>query len=69
VRLHWKILKFAIIPVFAVMGTGCSGINASRSVSPASFLLPGLMQTSPQPSQPEITVPQLERVKQVAQAQ
>jgi hypothetical protein len=69
VRLNWKILKFAIIPVFAALGTGCSGINASRSVSPATFLLPGLLQSSPQPSQPEITVPHLETVKQVAQAQ
>jgi len=26
-------------------GTGCSGINAGGSVSPATFLLPGLMKT------------------------
>jgi hypothetical protein len=35
-----------------VLGTGCSGINASRSVSPASFLLPGLMRYSPPPPPP-----------------
>ena len=28
----------------AFAGAGCSGINASKSVSPASFFLPGLMR-------------------------
>ena len=28
--------------ISAVVGTGCSGINASKSVSPIDFLLPGL---------------------------
>ena len=28
-------------------GAGCSGINASGSVSPASFFLPGLMKADP----------------------
>jgi hypothetical protein len=27
--------------------TGCSGINASHSVSPASFFLPGLIRVEP----------------------
>lgn len=29
---------------FALAGAGCGGINANQSVSPASFLLPGLMR-------------------------
>ena len=38
-------LAFALI---AALATGCSGINASKSVSPIDFLLPGLhMQNSP----------------------
>jgi hypothetical protein len=37
-------LAFALI---AALVTGCSGINASKSVSPIDFLLPGLMQNSP----------------------
>ena len=38
-------LAFALI---AASATGCSGINASKSVSPIDFLLPGLhMQNSP----------------------
>jgi hypothetical protein len=28
----------------ALLGAGCSGINTSQSVSPASFFLPGLMR-------------------------
>jgi len=28
-------------------GAGCGGVNASQSVSPASFFLPGLMRISP----------------------
>jgi len=27
--------------------SGCSGVNASHSVSPATFLLPGLLKTAP----------------------
>jgi hypothetical protein len=30
---------------------GCSGINASHSISPASFFLPGLLQADPPPAQ------------------
>jgi len=29
------------------VATGCSGINASHSVSPASFFLPGLIRAEP----------------------
>lgn len=35
-----------------LLGTGCGGISASRSVSPASFLLPGIMQYDPRPVEP-----------------
>jgi hypothetical protein len=30
-----------------LFSTGCGGINASKSISPASFFLPGLMKTDP----------------------
>ncbi|MGA2853421.1 MAG: hypothetical protein ABSE90_04750 [Verrucomicrobiota bacterium] len=43
------------IPVaLALLGAGCSGINASESISPASFFLPGLMRndTPPQTNAP-----------------
>src|SRR5256885_1644026 len=54
VRLNWKLLRLAIIPVFALLlCTGCSGINASGSVSPATFFLPGLGQVRPDAHRPE----------------
>lgn len=34
----------AMLPVLALVGAGCGGINASQSVSPASFLLPGIIR-------------------------
>ena len=30
-----------------LFGAGCSGINTSTSVSPATFFLPGLMKADP----------------------
>ena len=35
-------LAFALLAA-----TGCSGINATGSVSPATFFLPGLMKADP----------------------
>ena len=32
--------------------TGCSGINATHSVSPATFLVPGLMKVQPPKAAP-----------------
>lgn len=34
-------------PLIAALATGCSGINASKSISPLDFILPGLMQNCP----------------------
>jgi hypothetical protein len=55
VRLNWKILRLTLSGGFLVLTAGCSGINASKSVSPLDFLLPGAghfmhMQNTP-PSQ------------------
>jgi len=33
-----------MLMALALGGAGCSGINTSQSVSPASFLLPGLLK-------------------------
>ena len=35
-----------------LVSTGCSGINASGSVSPATFFLPGLMKADPPAANP-----------------
>ena len=51
-----------------LLGAGCSGINQTHSVSPASFFMPGLMQNDPKPPQPDVTESNKEPVKLVAQA-
>jgi hypothetical protein len=53
------ILASVALAAALLLGTGCSGINASRSVSPASFFLPGLMQAKPpaEPALPAGTTP------------
>jgi hypothetical protein len=39
-----------MLAFLTLFGAGCSGINASTSVSPASFFLPGLMKADPPPA-------------------
>jgi hypothetical protein len=47
VKLNCILRRLAIIPAILLLGAGCGGINASRSVSPLSFFLPGLVQSEP----------------------
>jgi len=49
VRLNWKSAWLAMLALPAILGAGCSGINAGGSVSPASFFLPGIMKADPLP--------------------
>jgi len=55
VRLNWKIVRVAACGSLLSLLAGCSGINASKSVSPIDFLLPGagqllhMQNTPPQP--------------------
>ena len=51
VRLHLKYWRLVLIPAVVLVVVGCGGFSASRSVSPASFFLPGLMKADP-PSPP-----------------
>jgi hypothetical protein len=46
--LERKILGLVLSCLAAALFTGCGGINASHSISPASFFLPGLGQTQPE---------------------
>ncbi len=47
----------APLAVVALLGAGCSGINAHQEVSPMTFLLPGLLKNCPpSPGTNEITV-------------
>jgi len=41
------LLALAVLVVLALGSTGCGGVNASQSVSPASFFLPGLLKADP----------------------
>jgi len=56
----------ACLILLVVAATGCSGINASKSISPLDFILPGLMKADPPPAQPDHPLP-AESITQVAQ--
>jgi len=51
-----------------LVGAGCSGINMSKSISPASFLLPGLLKADPPPANPERELPAEEHAREIAQS-
>jgi hypothetical protein len=54
VRLSWKLLRLAML-LTPVIITGCGGIDASQTVSPASFLLPGLLKNDCPTNTPGLT--------------
>jgi len=59
----------ATIPTSALFSaTGCSGINATGSVSPATFLLPGLGKEQPDAVQPTDPIPASESAHLLAQS-
>jgi len=45
-----KILILSVLVGLPVLLSGCGGVSASHSVSPASIFLPGLVQTIPKMS-------------------
>jgi hypothetical protein len=55
----------AMLMAVALLGAGCGGINASQSVSPASFFLPGLMKAGP-PSTNSLPVVQVDNSTEIA---
>ncbi len=64
-----KARLWAVLPLLALLGcAGCSGINSQQSVSPSTFLLPGLMQAKPPPAPSEPELPGPATVPQVAAA-
>jgi hypothetical protein len=44
VKRNWKWLRATLLVACLALGAGCSGIHASKSISPATFLLPGLLK-------------------------
>ena len=47
VRLNRYLPWLGMLAAFVLGCTGCGGINASHTVSPASFFLPGLLKADP----------------------
>jgi len=55
VRINRNLLVLALLLALAVDGAGCGGINASQTVSPATFILPGLLKAdSPSTNPPAV---------------
>jgi len=52
--------------ILAILVGGCSGINSSHSISPATFLLPGLLKADPGPVDSTAPLPEVETALQVA---
>jgi len=44
VRINRNLLVLTMLAALVLAGTGCGGINASQTVSPATFFLPGLLK-------------------------
>jgi len=62
VRLSWKFLWLALFAALPLAGAGCSGVNASQSVSPLDFLLPGaghLIKAAPPATNSPVSFPEI----------
>jgi hypothetical protein len=61
VTRNWKWFRAVALAGLLFVGGGCSGIRASKSISPLDFILPGLMQNeTPAPKEvPASTPPEL----------
>jgi hypothetical protein len=55
-KRNWKLFQVASLLIILVLGAGCGGIRASKSVSPASFLIPGLLKNDV-PAAQDSTIP------------
>ena len=68
-RFSWKRLTLAILAASALAGTACSRIHSTHSVSPATFLIPGLLFTPTDTTPAERLDVSREPVPQVASVQ
>ncbi len=59
-------MRLAAIALLAGFCAGCGGFSGSQSVSPASFLLPGILKADPPPTN-NAPAPTLEFTNMVAQ--
>jgi hypothetical protein len=56
VRLNWIFLWLVLLAALPLV-TGCSGINTTQSVSPATFFLPGLLKNDAPTNAPSLSPP------------
>jgi hypothetical protein len=69
VRLNRKSAVLSLAFSLVLLGAGCSGISATKSISPATFLLPGFFgQTQPAPAEADSPVSRQESVQFIAQS-
>ena len=67
-KLKWKPIQPVAGAALLVLTAGCSGINSTHSVSPASFFLPGLLKAEPPPAPTDATPLEMTSGKLVALA-
>jgi hypothetical protein len=58
VRLNGNFLWLAMLLALALCSSGCGGVNANQSVSPATFFLPGLMKAAPPATNSPVALPE-----------
>jgi hypothetical protein len=59
-------LRFLAYASLLLLAAGCSGIHARQTISPATFLLPGLLQADPPAPPADPVLPETTPVNQVA---
>jgi len=62
VRLNWKFLRLGLLAALPLGAAGCSGVNASQSVSPLDFFLPGaahVMKADPPTTNSPVSFPEI----------
>jgi hypothetical protein len=57
VNRNWKCIQCAALIAVLALSAGCGGLHASKSISPATFLLPGLMKNETPAPQNSIIPP------------
>jgi hypothetical protein len=66
VKRNWKWFRALALVGLLALGTGCSGIHASKSISPLDFFLPGIMQN--ETPAPQESIPPSHPAELLAQA-
>jgi hypothetical protein len=61
-----KSLQLVACASLLLLAAGCGGFSASRTVSPATFLLPGLLKADPPPAPADPVLPERTPAQQIA---